>query len=181
MVNIQQMSAGSETKMLKVHFIPAISQTLPWELWEKNKENTSSCLKQQSSVLMSHEALSPQTGSQVPWDMERGHSQEHRARAKRRNFQREGDSHDPESLGTRRVPPHPLMGQAQLMWVQQNISYWPAYFCSDLNFKQPMVSFSPHQPWEQTIMDFTTLRALGSHTRFAQSLHKEKGSRCKLN
>lgn len=99
------MSAGSETKMLKVHFIPALSQTLSWELWERNKENTSSRLKQQSSVLMSHEALSPQTGSQVPWDMEGGHSQEHRARAKRRNFQREGDSHDPESLGTSRVPP----------------------------------------------------------------------------
>lgn len=53
--------------------------------------------------------------------------------------------------------------------------------CSDLNFKQPTILFSPHHPWKLTIMDFTGLRAFGSHTRFAQSLHKEKGSRCKLN
>ena len=110
----------------------------------------------------------------------RGHSTECRGGAERRNCWTEGDSRDPITLSNRKVPPS-LACLAQLIWVQQTCFYWPASSCSDLNFKQSMVLFSPHHPWELTVMDFTGLRALSSHTRFAQSLHKEKGSRCKLN
>lgn len=148
---------------------------------KKRKPHASSSSSNMSSWITRLWVLRQEIESLGTW---RVCSQECRGGARRRKLLGRGDSLWPYNFRQQEnIPLSPYI-LVPLMQVQQTRFYWPAL----LWFKfQTAHGFIPPPPPPQPSLRTNHLwilqasEALAQHSRFAQSLHEEKGSRCKLN